>query len=590
MNPCQTIASIQHPAVREGWLRGTAAQHNGIRGGDAFVQVDWDTAFELIVREMHRVQADGSGLELGIGTSGRSVPQANFAAEILQVFEQECHQVCVIDYAPVTGAPAILAKLVGAAKTKCLLDSPRTELPRYDILLNLGMRDTEPAVSTPLGRALLAGGEIIDVSPFRPATASNNWLPIRPGTEAAFLLALCTELEIQDLGGVAQASSGNSSSARRRHLLHGRDGEAFDPVWAALICGLSAKKICALARKFASSRVLINIGLSALDTPSGEQACRAGFLLSSMLRKSGPPAETITFCAFDAKPPELNFSEPLRRVVASADDPRQASVRMAFYPSIDVFRVKPDLNQLLRRWAQLDTVIVAAEHWTATARHADIVLPVLDTEDQPVDGKVERSSKHSGSVAKSPSAIISGLRASLGIDLQSKTVNVNKGSEAIEPVIIEEVGELIGFPTWHRGFEWLGSPLARRYPIHLVKSIRRRRLIGSRAIVWLHPHDALERGLHEGDTVRIWNGRGACLADLGICANRLHNVAEMLPAYDYEPLVDGAPGSLDTAGVLQILVEDRSVQGASLDCLVEIEAWRLDPPALRVISEPRFTV
>src|ERR671931_178073 len=67
--------------------------------------------------------------------------------------------------------------------------------------------------------------------------------------------------------------------------------------------------------------------------------------------------------------------------------------------------------------------------------------------------------------------------------------------------------------------EWLGG--ASDYPLHLISSQPRYRLhsqtdagpvsargkVAGREAVALHPHDALKRGIKDGDVVRIYNSR-----------------------------------------------------------------------------------
>ena len=76
-----------------------------------------------------------------------------------------------------------------------------------------------------------------------------------------------------------------------------------------------------------------------------------------------------------------------------------------------------------------------------------------------------------------------------------------------------------------RAVEWLGAPSA-DYPLHLISSQPRYRLhsqmdpgpvsargkVAGREAVAIHPDDAERRGINDGDVVRVYNCRGACLA------------------------------------------------------------------------------
>ena len=81
-------------------------------------------------------------------------------------------------------------------------------------------------------------------------------------------------------------------------------------------------------------------------------------------------------------------------------------------------------------------------------------------------------------------------------------------------------------PTWIPPREWLGAPAARRFPLHLISNQPKTRLhsqfdngaysraakVAGREPVRLHPEDAAAGGINDGDVVRLFNDRGACLA------------------------------------------------------------------------------
>ena len=83
-----------------------------------------------------------------------------------------------------------------------------------------------------------------------------------------------------------------------------------------------------------------------------------------------------------------------------------------------------------------------------------------------------------------------------------------------------------GHPAWIEPREWLGAPLAARFPLHLVSNQPATRLhsqldpspvsasgkVAGREAATIHPDDAGPRGIADGDLVRIHNDRGQCLA------------------------------------------------------------------------------
>ncbi|MEZ5235250.1 MAG: molybdopterin dinucleotide binding domain-containing protein [Acidimicrobiales bacterium] len=64
-----------------------------------------------------------------------------------------------------------------------------------------------------------------------------------------------------------------------------------------------------------------------------------------------------------------------------------------------------------------------------------------------------------------------------------------------------------------------------------------------REVLRLHPDDADARGLSDGDVVRVFNDRGACLAAVAITDGVRAGVA-VLPVGSAHPLEPGDPDSL----------------------------------------------
>ena len=83
-----------------------------------------------------------------------------------------------------------------------------------------------------------------------------------------------------------------------------------------------------------------------------------------------------------------------------------------------------------------------------------------------------------------------------------------------------------GHATWLEPIEWLGSKKAERYPLHMLSDQPTDKLhsqldhsphakatkVKGRQPVTMHPEDAAARGIADGDMLRVFNDRGACLA------------------------------------------------------------------------------
>ena len=108
----------------------------------------------------------------------------------------------------------------------------------------------------------------------------------------------------------------------------------------------------------------------------------------------------------------------------------------------------------------------------------------------------------------------------------------------------------------------------------------------------LNPDDAAGRGLHDGDLVRIFNDRGACLAGLAVDEAVRPGVAQLSTGawYDQDPANPG----FCRHGNPNVLTADRPSSTLSQGCTgqlarVEIEPYRCTPPELSVTGPPPAT-
>lgn len=145
-----------------------------------------------------------------------------------------------------------------------------------------------------------------------------------------------------------------------------------------------------------------------------------------------------------------------------------------------------------------------------------------------------------------------------------------------------------GHARWFEPREWLGSPLARRYPLHLLSPQPENRLhsqldqtsvgaagrVAGREPVLVNPKDAARRGIGDGQVVRVFNDRGACLTGARLSAAVRQGVAVMATGAWYDPDDAATAAPLERQGNPNVLTADigtsRLSQGPSVNCLVDI--------------------
>jgi len=161
-----------------------------------------------------------------------------------------------------------------------------------------------------------------------------------------------------------------------------------------------------------------------------------------------------------------------------------------------------------------------------------------------------------------------------------------------------------GHAKWIEPAEWLGAPVARRFPLHLISSQPRMRLhsqydngIASRAAkvagrepIFINPRDAAARGVIAGSIVRVFNDRGACLAGAVLTDTMMQGVVQLATG----AWLDVDDGGVDRHGNPNVLTLDKGTSGLAQGpvahtALVEVaplvgaapDMRAFDPPALR---------
>jgi biotin/methionine sulfoxide reductase len=163
-----------------------------------------------------------------------------------------------------------------------------------------------------------------------------------------------------------------------------------------------------------------------------------------------------------------------------------------------------------------------------------------------------------------------------------------------------------GHATWMEPLEWLGGD-TENFPLHLISNQPRSKLhsqldhgshcraakINQREPIMLNPEDAAIRNLADGDIVRVFNQRGACLGAVIIDDQVMPGVVQMSTGAWYDPLEPGNPGSLCKHGNPNVLTPDigtsQLAQGpVAHTCLIEIERY-LDPvPEVTAFEPPEI--
>ena len=115
---------------------------------------------------------------------------------------------------------------------------------------------------------------------------ADQWIPIRPGTDLAMMLAVAQVLfeeDIYDHDYVAQNVESKGFEKFRNYVMGGEDQQPKSPEWAEGICAVPAETIREFARLYANSKpVHLQLQYSPTKRQLGEYTASAAMLLQSM--------------------------------------------------------------------------------------------------------------------------------------------------------------------------------------------------------------------------------------------------------------------------------------------------------------------
>ncbi|TQN27838.1 biotin/methionine sulfoxide reductase [Haloactinospora alba] len=419
---------VDRPAVRRRWLEnGPGPDERRGAVDDEYVAVGWERVLDLLAAELDRVRTRHGnsaifGGSYGWSSAGRFHHAQSQLRRFLNAIGGHTSRADTYSHAAIE---VLLPHVVGERGTDDLLHhAPTWEAvaEHTDLIVTFGglrlsnndisqggraAHTAEPGMRA----AARSGVRTVSVSPLQDDTIDEmdaEWLPASPGTDAAILLSLVHVLFAEDRADrdfLDRYTVG--ADAVRDYVLGDTDGVAKTPEWAAELCGLPAETLRDLARRMARGRTLVNVGWSVQRAQYGEQPLWAGVALAACLGQIGLPGGGFA-CGYGSMgsyaggstpgglprvsqgPNPVSEFIPVARVADMLLHPGEnydydgqrrtyPDIRLVAWSGGNPFHHHQDLARLSRAFARPDTVLVAETHWTATARHADIVLPSTTT-------------------------------------------------------------------------------------------------------------------------------------------------------------------------------------------------------------------
>jgi biotin/methionine sulfoxide reductase len=709
--------------VRQSYLARRWSSDGALRGREPFVPVDWDTALDLAADALKYAIETGGNESIYAGSYGwASAGRFHHAQGQLKRFLNLIGGYVHSRTSYSAGAAEIIVPhILGMPFFSLMRQAPTVEdiAANTDLVVCFGgiaMKNTQ-VMDGGLGahtaedqlRALAkTDTHFVNVSPLKDDMADfvgADWWPCRPNADVALMLGLAHTIHSENLHDAAFLATYCVGFERFLPYLTGEnDGQPKDAEWASALADIPVDDIRALARRMASGRTLLGISWSLQRAEHGEQSYWMITLLAAMLGQFGLPGGGVAYgygsvhnigfagrrqpnfhiAAMDQGKPPVSRYIPVSRIAEMLENPGGAydyNGKRLTYPDIEVilwaggnpYHHHQDLNRLRKAWANPGTIIVSEPWWTATARHADIVLPCstalerndfaagsndtyitpmrqavkpfgnalsdfeifsalaerFDKSDEFTESKnemqwVEHLYEQTRQRADAAGVHLpdfaefwKGEQVDMREQLDEQRFALEKFRDDpnehplrtpsgrielfSETIASFDYDDCRGHPMWFDKQEWLGSERAQRFPLHLVSNQPKTRLhsqldngktsqdakVSGREIVRINPDDAAARKIAEGDIVRLFNDRGACLAAVALTEGIRPGVVELPTGAWFDP----AGESLEIHGNPNVLTRDagtsKLAQGPTAhSCLIEVEKYAGELPDLTVFRQP----
>jgi anaerobic selenocysteine-containing dehydrogenase len=358
----------------------------GPKGSGRFERITWDEALDEIATRLNEIRASSDGPQSILpysyaGTMGK-IQGSSADRRFFHLIGASLLDRTICSMAGTVG----MRMTVGAN-----LGADPEGIPESDLVLLWGTNTltANPHMWPFVLQARERGATIIAIDPIRTRTAAqcDEWIGIRPGTDAALALGMMHvvfDRGLEDADYIAKHTMGIEQLRER--------AREYTPEKVSAITGISAETIVSLGERFGRSKatfIRVNYGLQ--RHAGGGMAVRTIACLPAIAghwRRPGGGVQLSSSANFqfdnkalerpDLSPPVrtinmIRLGEALTTPNAGVGGP---PVRALIVYNCNPAAVAPDRNEVLRGMAREDLFTVVLEHFqTDSADYADILLP-----------------------------------------------------------------------------------------------------------------------------------------------------------------------------------------------------------------------
>jgi len=415
------VDRLKYPMKRKNWEPGGGNKE--LRGKDEWVRISWDEALDLVAGELKRIKENyGNEAILGQVNQGMDRTLALFGG-----YTTSWGSTSWGTWVDV--APAVMGPFEDTVQTYSNTGNDRLRLRQAKVIIMWGANPAWSSGGNPAYhflQAKKAGAKFIFVDPFYTDTArilADEWIPIRPATDAALLLGMAYVMITEDsqtkplvdwdflnkctVGFDAEhmPQGADPQENFKDYVLGLKDNKPKTPEWASEICGVSPGKIREFAIEYASNKpTAVICGGASSRTHRGEQTAQALITLACMTGNLGiPGAGTGLSChnrSGNAGPGLVRagatgvtpIKNPLRasinqnelwdavltgKYTAGKNIQRNTDIRCVYYDAVATLNQRMGATKGIKAHREkLEFVVSQAFSLNTQAKFADIVLPV----------------------------------------------------------------------------------------------------------------------------------------------------------------------------------------------------------------------
>ena len=371
-----------------------------IKRNGEFVPATWDEAFEAVAEGFGKIweAGDRNAIAVYLGNpTAHSMAGAMFAPPLIKAIKtNNLFSASTVDQMPKHVSSGFLFGGPNAI--------PVPDLDRTDYLLMLGANPLEsngsictaPDFPGRLEAIRSRGGKVLTVDPRRTKTAdaSDEYLPIRPGTDALWLAALVTEIN----------TAGLVDPGRLSPILDGLDEtlQLLSPFTADSVAAhtrISPEDTRRIARELGEATTaavygrigthtteygtlaswlveVLNIVTGNLDSAGGAMFPEPAFGAPTTGRTPGGRGfQTGRWTSRVSSHPEVRGEFPVAALAEEIDTPGPGQVRALLTSGGNPVRSCPNSERLDAAFAQLEFMVSIDIYINETTRHADVILP-----------------------------------------------------------------------------------------------------------------------------------------------------------------------------------------------------------------------